>query len=238
MTTLAVTRRVAWCHGAGCRAGGAGGAGLDGRPGGGRVPATQRPNGLSMPGCTVYTASPRGRPHPRHARTLRQRWCRPSHPNPPPQESTPDSSAEEEGGDEYDVNDGFIADDAAEGNDGDDGGASDAGSDSSAERAARRRAKRRREFVLEDEDYDLLEENQATVGDWGVGHVGAGVGRPRGRGPPTHTNPPPHRPPTPDNNTQGFRRPQKKKERPRIRKRGEVTAAAAGGGADAALPGA
>ena len=67
-----------------------------------------------------------------------------------------DSSEEEEEGDnEYDLTDKFLADDGEE----------EEGNASEGEKERRRRHKRRRERSpeLDEEDYELLEENQVTV---------------------------------------------------------------------------
>lgn len=70
-----------------------------------------------------------------------------------------DSSEEEEDGDnEYDLTDKFIAREDEDDEDGE-------GGDSDGEREAKRRHKRRREksAELDEEDYQLLEDNQVTV---------------------------------------------------------------------------
>lgn len=72
-------------------------------------------------------------------------------------------AAEEEGEEEdgYDLTDKFLADEAE---DGDKAGGSGEEGEGSEEGAKKRRKKRRREALqLEEEDYDLLEENQVTV---------------------------------------------------------------------------
>ncbi len=87
-------------------------------------------------------------------------------------------SAEDEGeeGDDYDLTDKFLADEEDEDKEG--------SGDEGGEAAKRKRKKRRRsELQLEEEDYDLLEENQVTVR--GLGSPTAAMRCPLGAAAPT-----------------------------------------------------
>lgn len=83
------------------------------------------------------------------------------------------AAAEEEGEEEndYDLTDKFLADGEDEGKGGSGGEEDEEDGEGGEEGAKKRRKKRRREALqLEEEDYDLLEENQVTVSRPGFPH--------------------------------------------------------------------
>ncbi len=83
------------------------------------------------------------------------------------------AAAEEEGEEEndYDLTDKFLADGEDEGKGGSGGEEGEEDGEGGEEGAKKRRKKRRREALqLEEEDYDLLEENQVTVSRPGFPH--------------------------------------------------------------------